>query len=132
MTAIFDLVAQPHSSRPYVHTGFKTVLYMSTLFSKARVEVFPMSQFSSRVLWSRCFRFITIWCFQVRRLSKCNPRYLTVSTWGTTVWFIYTGGHGPRPREVCCLTAGTKLRCLISISVQGILEILNSENSAEI
>jgi hypothetical protein len=93
MTVRLDLVAQPHSSRPCVHTGFKTVLYMSILFSKARGKVFPMSQFSSRVLWSVCFRF------QVRRLSKCNPRYLTVSASGTTVWFIYTGGLGPRRRD---------------------------------
>jgi hypothetical protein len=26
ITAILDLVAQPHSSNPYVHTGFSTAL----------------------------------------------------------------------------------------------------------
>jgi hypothetical protein len=42
--------------------------------------------------------FVATWFFQVRRLSKCSPRYLTVSAWGTTVWLMYTGAHCPRRR----------------------------------
>jgi hypothetical protein len=30
--------------------------------------------------------------FHVRRISKCSPRYLTVSAFSTTVWLMYTGG----------------------------------------
>ena len=44
-----------------------------------------MSHFSSRVLLSSCFLFITMWTFQVSRPSKYNPRYITVSSWGTIV-----------------------------------------------
>jgi hypothetical protein len=40
---------------------------------------------------------------QVRRLSKWSPRYLTVCTWGTTVWLMYSGGQCPRRRvNVMC------------------------------
>jgi hypothetical protein len=38
MTAILDLVAQPHSSNPSVHTGFSTALYMRSLFFNDRVK----------------------------------------------------------------------------------------------
>jgi hypothetical protein len=44
-----------------------------------------MSQDISRDLCSGCFRFVAMWFFQVRRLSKCSARYLIVSAWGTTV-----------------------------------------------
>jgi hypothetical protein len=44
-------------------------------------------------LKSSCLRFVATWFFQVRRLSKCSPRYLTISAWGTTVWLMYTGGR---------------------------------------
>jgi len=41
---IFDLLAQPQSAMPYVHMGFSTVLYISSLFSSERGEFFPISQ----------------------------------------------------------------------------------------
>jgi hypothetical protein len=62
-----------------------------------------MSQYISRGLRSSCFRFVVTWFFQVRRLSTCSPRYLTVSAWGMTVWLMYTGGQCPRRRaNVIC------------------------------
>ena len=51
-----------------------------------------MSQDISRVLCSICFRFVAMWFFEVKRLSKCSPRYLIVSAWVTTVWLMYTAG----------------------------------------
>jgi len=63
-----------------------------------------MSQDISRVLSSSCFRFVVMWFFQVRRLSKCSPRYLIVSAWSMAVWLMYTRGHCPRLRvNVMCL-----------------------------
>jgi hypothetical protein len=76
---------------------------MRSLFSNDKGECFPMSQYISRVLRSSCLRFVVTWFFQVRRLSKRSPRYLTVSAWGTTVWLMYTGGQCPRRRvNVMC------------------------------
>jgi len=47
--------------------------------------------------------FVATWFFQVRRLSKWSPRYLTVSAWGTTVLLMYTGGQCPHQRvNVMC------------------------------
>jgi hypothetical protein len=71
---------------------------MMILFSSDNGECLPMNHFISRVLWSKCLRLVSIWSFQVRRLSKCIPRNLTVSTWGMTAWFKFTGGHCPRLR----------------------------------
>jgi len=71
---------------------------MRSLFSNDRGEWCPMSQHISRVWRSSCLRFVFTWSFQVRRLSKWSPRYLTASAWGTTVWLIYTGGQWPRRR----------------------------------
>jgi len=76
---------------------------MRSLFSNDRGECFPVNQFISRVLRSRCLRFVVTWFFQVRRLSKWSPKYLTVSAWGTTLWLMYTGGLCPRRRvNVMC------------------------------
>jgi hypothetical protein len=99
MTAILDLVAQPHSSNPYVHTGFSTALYMRSLFFNDRGECWPVSQYISGVFLIQLLAFRYHVVFQVRRLSKCSPRYLTVSAWGTAVWLMYTGGHCPRRRS---------------------------------
>jgi len=75
MRSMLDLEAHPHSSIPYVHTGFSTVLQMRSLFSNDRGEWFPMSQYISRVLRSSCLRFVFTWSFQFRRLSKWSPKY---------------------------------------------------------
>jgi len=58
-------------------------------------ESLPVSHFISLVLCSSYLRSVCTWSFQVRRLLKCIPRYLTVSVWGMFVWFICTGEHWP-------------------------------------
>jgi len=80
--SIFEFEAQPHNSIPYVHTGLRIVLYeyMRTLFSSERGEWLPIIHFISLALRSSCFRLAVTWAFQVRRLSKWIPRYLTDST----------------------------------------------------
>ena len=51
-----------------------------------------MSQCISRVMWSSCFRFVATCFFQVRCLSKCSPRYFTVSAWGRPSGWCTLGG----------------------------------------
>jgi len=79
---MLNLEPHPHSSIPYVNTGFSTVLWMRNLFSNDREECFPMSQCISRVLRSSCLRFVFTWSFQVKRLSNWSSRYLAVSAPG--------------------------------------------------
>ena len=71
---------------------------MRILFSSYRGECLPISHFISRDLRSSCLRLVNTWSFHVRRLSKWIPRYLTVSTWGTSVWSMFTGALWPRRR----------------------------------
>jgi hypothetical protein len=40
-----------------------------------------------------CFRFAKMCLCQVSLLSRCSPRYLTSSSWGSCTLFIWTGGH---------------------------------------
>jgi len=61
ITDIFDLLAQPQSAMPYVHMGFSTVLYISSLFSSERGEFFPISQFISLFFWDQVVSFFW-WC----------------------------------------------------------------------
>jgi hypothetical protein len=42
--AVLDLLAQPHSSIPYVQIGLIIVLYESTLLSSDMVDLCPMIQ----------------------------------------------------------------------------------------
>ena len=44
--AILQLLAQPHSSMPYVHMGFIATLYTRTLFSRDNGDFLPKSQYS--------------------------------------------------------------------------------------
>ena len=104
ITDIFDLLAQPQSAMPYVHMGFSTVLYISSLFSSERGEFFPISQFISLVLRSSCFLFLVMCSFPVNLLSRCSPRYFTVEPWGMVVWLMLIGGHCPlRLVNVICV-----------------------------
>jgi hypothetical protein len=56
MMAAWDLLAQPHSSMPYVQMGLMTALYIRILFSVDKFDFLPMSQFKSVI-------FMTICCF---------------------------------------------------------------------
>jgi hypothetical protein len=45
-TATLELLAQHHSSMPYVHMGFIATLYTRTLFSRDNGDFLPKSQYS--------------------------------------------------------------------------------------
>ena len=71
---------------------------MMILFSSDSGDSLPIRHFISLVLCSSCLRLVCTWSFQVRRLSKCIPRYLTVSDWGMFVvvqitYSSFTGQH---------------------------------------
>jgi hypothetical protein len=77
---------------------------MRSLFDSDSGECFPMSQDISQVLRWRCFRVFATCLFQVRRLSKSSPRYLTVLACGIAVWLMRTEGQCPRHRvNVMCV-----------------------------
>jgi len=95
ITDIFDLLVQPQSTMLYVHMGYSTVLYISSLFSSKRGEFFPISQFISLVLRSSCFLFLVMCSLHVNLLSRCSPRYFTVEPWGMVVWLMLIDGHCP-------------------------------------
>jgi hypothetical protein len=40
-----------------------------------------------------CFRLAKMWLRQVSLRSRCSPRYLTSSAWGSSTLFIWTGGQ---------------------------------------
>jgi hypothetical protein len=58
--AILELLAQPHSSMPYVHMGFMTTLYTRTLFARDNGDFLPKSQHSFLNFRSVCFLFFAI------------------------------------------------------------------------
>jgi hypothetical protein len=41
----------------------------------------------------RCFRLAKMCLCHVSRLSRCKPRYLTSSAWGSCSLYMCTGGH---------------------------------------
>jgi hypothetical protein len=49
MMAEWDLLAQPHSSMPYVQMGLMTALYIKILFSIDKFDFRPMIQFNSLI-----------------------------------------------------------------------------------
>jgi hypothetical protein len=73
---ILDLLSQPHNSRPYVQIGMIVVLLIRSLFSIARLDFLPSSQFNCLMVMLTCFRFLAICCFHVNVLSIVIPRYL--------------------------------------------------------
>jgi hypothetical protein len=56
----------------------------------------PRSQYMLRYLRSKWRRFDFRWVLQVRRWSRCRPRYLTVVRTGIWTLFIVTRGHTAR------------------------------------
>jgi hypothetical protein len=58
--AILELLAQLHSSMPYVHMGLIATLYPRTLFSRDNGDFLPKSQYSCLNLRSICFLFFTV------------------------------------------------------------------------
>ena len=55
---ILELLAQPHSSMPYVHMGFIATLYTRTLFSRDNGDFLPKSQYSCNCSILNTFLFI--------------------------------------------------------------------------
>jgi hypothetical protein len=55
---VWDLLAQPHSSMPYVQMGLMTALYIRILFSIDKFDFRPMTQFNSLIFMTICFSFI--------------------------------------------------------------------------
>jgi hypothetical protein len=92
---MFDLLAQPNSSIPYVQLGLIIVLYKSTLLSSDMMDLCPIIQYMSFTLESICFLFLAICCFHVSLESKWSPRYFTVDHCGSAVLFRYTAGQFP-------------------------------------
>ena len=58
---IFELLAQPHSSMPYVHMGFIATLHTRTLFSRDNGDFMPKSPYSCLNFRSICFLFFAVY-----------------------------------------------------------------------
>jgi hypothetical protein len=54
---ILELLAQPHSSMPYVHMGFMTTLYTRILFARDNGNFLPKSQYNFWTLGYFVFSF---------------------------------------------------------------------------
>jgi hypothetical protein len=91
--AILDLLAQPHSSMPYVRMGFMTTLYTTTLFSRDNGDFLPKSQYSCSNFRSVCLLFFAICSLQFSFPSICIPKYFTDSDSGINMLLKKTGGH---------------------------------------
>jgi len=91
--AILELLAQTHSSIPYVHMGFIATLYNRTLFSRDNGDFLPKSQYSCLNFRSICFLFFTVCSLQVNFLSICIPKYLTDGDFGINMFLKKNGGH---------------------------------------
>jgi hypothetical protein len=75
MMSMFVLLAQPHSSIPWVHMGFIATFYTRILFSRFRCDFLPNNQSNFCVITSICFLLVTICSFQWRDI-KTNERGL--------------------------------------------------------
>ena len=84
--AILKLLAQPHSSMPYVHMGFIATLYTRTLFSRDNGDFLPKSQYSCLNFRSICFVFLAMcslqfnflsikWCMKTVTFTRPPPVY---------------------------------------------------------
>jgi hypothetical protein len=87
---MLDLLAQPHNSRPYVQ--------IRSLFSIARFDFLPSSQFNCLIVMLTCFRFLTICCFHVNLLSIVIPRYLISLFGGIWISLMVKSGVELFPR----------------------------------
>jgi hypothetical protein len=97
--------------RTFISTGlYSTNFFTFLLFPNIGHNVVYMLQqnfdwcLSNRYIWVReipsCFRFTKMFLCQVSVLSRCSPRYLTSSSWGSCTLFIWPGRqwwHDP-----CC------------------------------
>jgi len=70
-------------------------------------------------LRSSCLRLVVICFRQVRRLSRCMPRYFTSSACGSCSLFNWTGGHVSLLR--------VKVTCTDLVSFDFILHVFNHD-----
>jgi hypothetical protein len=67
---------------------------MGSLLLAESFDLRPSNQYILIRAGPSCFRFVKMCLCQVSLLSKCSPRYLTSSSWGSCTLFIWTGGGG--------------------------------------
>jgi len=90
---LLELKTVPQSWIPKVHIGLKMALYNSNLFSINSCDLLPSSQYIL-LSWIPSYFCLVVMCFlQFSLWSRCNPKYLASSAWGTFRLFKITGGH---------------------------------------
>ena len=93
MILMFDELAVPQSSIPYLQMGFIILLYNNSLLSIERQDRLPITQYSSlNLLPSRSLVF-QMWVFHVSLRSRWIPKYLALSSRGIGVSLKRTGGQ---------------------------------------
>jgi hypothetical protein len=65
-----DVLADPHSDMPYVHIGFKIVLYTSSLFSIDSCDFLPISHCICLNLISSCILLASVCARHVRQWNE--------------------------------------------------------------
>jgi hypothetical protein len=68
---------------------------MRSLLLVESFDLRPSNQYILVRVTPGCFRIEKLCLCQVTLLSRCSPRYLTSSSWGSCTLFIWTGGHIP-------------------------------------
>jgi hypothetical protein len=72
------------------------VLYMRSLLLVESFDLCPSNLYILMRVIPSCFRFAKMCLCQVSLPSRCSPRYLISSSWGSCTLFIWTGGGGER------------------------------------
>jgi hypothetical protein len=75
MMLMFVLLAQPHSSIPYIHMGFIATLYSRILFSSFRSDFLPNNQSNFFVITSICFLLASL----IHKLSALLSEHFGVT-----------------------------------------------------
>ena len=92
---VFDILADPQSCNPYVHIGFRRVLYTSSFVFKLVNLFFVNIVFSDLDRALRINLLALICLFHVNFWSRINPKYLTALSGGIGMLLIETFGHWP-------------------------------------
>jgi len=93
IVCIWDGFAQPHICIPYFHTGLSTYFYKRSLFWTESFDRRTRSQYMPRNFRFKWWRFVLLCVRQVKRWSRCNPRYLRLGCIGIGKLFIVTDGQ---------------------------------------
>ena len=92
MMSIFDFLAQPNTSMLYDQILIMATLHSRNLLCKFNRDFLPRIEWSFFTLRSACFLFAVRWCFHVKILSKCMPKYFTQSLVFSVALFSFTSG----------------------------------------